>query len=86
MTSMAWSFLMLLLVLALIPATLWTLKRVQNFRPPGAPREMEVTSQVALGARERVVMVRVRGREFILGVTPQQVTLLAEAPSRGDLR
>jgi flagellar protein FliO/FliZ len=81
MASTAWSVLMLLVVLALIPATLWGLKRLQNFRPAGAQRAMEVTAQLALGARERVVMLRVEDRVLVLGVTSQQVTLLAE---KGD--
>jgi flagellar protein FliO/FliZ len=79
MASTAWSFLMLLLVLALIPLVLWTLKRLQNFQPPGrGPRPIELAAQLALGARERVVLVRVQDRLLVLGVTPQQVTLLAE--------
>ena len=81
MASTAWSLLMLLLVLAAIPAVLWTLKRVQTFRVPGTQRQLEVTAQVALGARERVVMVKVDGRTLVLGVTPQQVTLLTETDS-----
>ncbi|HEY1227967.1 MAG TPA: flagellar biosynthetic protein FliO [Ramlibacter sp.] len=80
MASTAWSLLMLLLVLALIPLVLWTLKRLQNFQPPGrGPRVIELAGQLALGARERVVLVRVQDRLLVLGVTPQQVTLLAEA-------
>ncbi|MGE4243981.1 flagellar biosynthetic protein FliO [Ramlibacter sp.] len=77
--SAASSFLMLLLVVALIPAVLWAVKRLQNFRPGGAMRPIEIAGQVALGTRERVVMVRIEGRTLILGVTPQQVTLLGEA-------
>ncbi|HZY19164.1 MAG TPA: flagellar biosynthetic protein FliO [Ramlibacter sp.] len=80
MASTSWSLLMLLLVLALIPLVLWTLKRIQTFQPPGTgPRPLELTAQIALGARERVVMVRVQDRLLVLGVTPQQVTLLGEA-------
>ena len=79
MASTAWSLLMLLLVLAAIPLVLWTLKRVQTFRPPGSQRTLEVTAQLALGARERIVMVRVEGRVLVLGVTPQQISLLTEA-------
>lgn len=80
MASTAWSLLMLLLVLALIPLVLWTLKRLQNFQPPGGgPRALEVAAQLALGARERVVLVRVPGKLLVLGVTAQQVSLLAEA-------
>jgi flagellar biogenesis protein FliO len=70
MASTAWSVLMLFVVLALIPLVLWTLKKVQTFRPGGA-RALELAAQLPLGARERVLLV--------LGVTPQQVSLLAEA-------
>jgi flagellar protein FliO/FliZ len=78
MASTAWSVLMLLVVLALIPLVLWTLKKLQTFRPGGA-RALELAAQLPLGARERVVVVRMGGRLLVLGVTPQQVSLLAEA-------
>ena len=80
MASIAWSLLMLAAVLGAIPATLWLLRRLQGLRPAGAPRLMEITAQMALGPRERVVVLRVQGRELVLGVTAQQVTLLAEQP------
>lgn len=78
MASTAWSVLMLFVVLALIPLVLWTLKKVQTFRPGGA-RALELAGQLPLGARERVVLVRMNGRLLVLGVTPQQVSFLAEA-------
>ena len=91
MASTAGSLLMLLVVLAAIPVVLYTLKRIQTFRPPGSVRALEVTAQVALGARERVVMVRMNDRVLVLGVTPQQITLLAEteaapAPPQGAMQ
>ncbi len=78
MASLAWSFLMLLLVIALIPGSLWILKRVQQIRPGGhqAPRAMEVLAQLSLGPRERLVTVRVADRVLVLGVTPTSVTLV----------
>jgi flagellar protein FliO/FliZ len=79
MASTAWSILMLLLVLALIPLALWTLKRLQEVRLPGAgPRPLQIAAQLPLGARERVVLLRVQDRLLVLGVTAQQVTLLGE--------
>jgi flagellar protein FliO/FliZ len=84
MASTAWSVLMLVLVLALIPLVLWALKRLQTFRPGGGTRQLEVTAQLALGARERVVLVRVHDRLLVLGVTPQQITLLAESAAAGS--
>ena len=78
MASTLWSVLMLALVLALIPLVLWALKRLQTYRPGGASRQLEITGQLALGARERVVMVRLNDRVLVLGVTPQQISLLTE--------
>jgi len=75
---MASSILMLLLVLAAIPLALWLLKRLQLVAPGGADRPLQVAAQLALGARERVVLLRVQDRLLVLGVTAQQVTLLGE--------
>jgi len=79
MQSLAWSFLMLLLVVALIPAALWLVKRVQTLQPAGAPRQLEVLAQLPVGPRERVLLVRVQERCLVLGATAQQITLLGEA-------
>jgi flagellar protein FliO/FliZ len=85
MQSIAWSLMMLLLVLAMIPAALWVLKRVQTIRPAGQERQLELIAQLPLGARERVVMVRVQGRVFVLGATTSQVNLLAEVDAAAAL-
>ena len=47
-------------------------------RVTGGAQPMQVAAQIALGPRERVVMLRVGDRELLLGVTPQQITLLRE--------
>ena len=86
MGSGLYSLLMLALVLAAIPATLWAMKRLQNLqglqkmRTGAAPPPLQVVSQLSLGPRERVVVLRMAHRELVLGVTAQQVTLLAEQP------
>lgn len=85
MQSIAWSLMMLLLVLAMIPAALWVLKRIQTIRPAGQVRQLELIAQLPLGARERVVMVRVQGRVLVLGATNQQVNLLAEVDAASAL-
>jgi flagellar protein FliO/FliZ len=84
MSSLAWSVLMLLLVVAAIPASLWLLKRMQDLRVPGAPRSMEVLAQLSVGPRERVAAVRVGQRVLVLGVTAHQVGLLAELQGGAD--
>ena len=78
MGSLAWSFLMLLLVIALIPVSLWLVKRLQQLQAPGQARAMELLAQLALGPRERVVAVRVGQRVLVLGVSAQQVSMLVE--------
>ena len=83
MLSTAWSLLMLLAVLACIPLVLLAIRKMQTFQPAGA-RALEIAAQLPLGARERIVLVRMNERVLVLGVTTQQVTLLAEA-SAADL-
>lgn len=79
MASTTWSLLMMFVVLAAIPLVLWALKRLQTIRPAGGGAlPMQVAAQLALGPRERVVMLRVGDRQLLLGVTPQQITLLAD--------
>jgi len=84
MQSMAWSLLMMFIVLAMIPLVLWTVKKMQTIRPAGAQRLLDVVAQLPLGPRERVVLVRVQGRVLVLGATAQQITLLAEADPVAD--
>ena len=83
MQSIAWSLLMLVLVVATIPAALWIMKRLQTLRGNllqrgGAPAPMEILGQLHLGPRERVVMVRVPGKVLVLGATAGQINLLVE--------
>lgn len=73
------SLLMTLAVIALIPLALWSFKRLQAGRGGGGARQMEIVAQLALGPRERVVMLRVQDRVLVLGATAQQVTLLGQA-------
>jgi flagellar protein FliO/FliZ len=71
------------LVLALLFASLWLLKRLSAPRGEAAGT-MRVISGIAVGARERVVVVEVGGNWLVLGVAPGRVTALAEMP-RGQL-
>lgn len=68
---------MLIGVVALIPATLWLLKQLQKTRT-GVHKNLELISQMSVGPRERVAIVRFNDRHLAIGVTPNQVTLLAD--------
>lgn len=83
----------LVIVIALLFASLWLLKRLSAPRGEAAGL-MRVVSGLAVGARERVVVVEVGGTWLVLGVAPGRVTTLAEispgqaasAPAAGNAR
>ena len=69
--------LALLLVLGLAWLALRGLKQLQQRASGSGPGEPIVMLRSApLGPRERVVAVRYRGREYLLGVTAAQVTVI----------
>jgi flagellar protein FliO/FliZ len=69
----------LILVLALLLGTLWLLKRISQPRGAAAGL-MRVVAGVAVGTRERVVILEIGNSWLVLGVAPGQVTTLAEIP------
>jgi flagellar protein FliO/FliZ len=75
--------LALLLVLAAVYAAAALLRRLRVLGPAGAA-ELQVIAQVALGARERAVLLRAGSQQLLVGVAPGSVRLLctlAEAPT-----
>ena len=64
-------------VVALIPLALWALKRLQA-GPAGASRPVVLVGGLSLGPRERIAIVEAQGRRWMLGVTGQSISLLAE--------
>lgn len=78
-----------LLLIALIAACGWVVvylvkRRTRAFS--AAVGDVRVVGGTPLGARERVVVVTAQGRLFLLGVTPQQVSLLTELHSNAAAR
>jgi flagellar protein FliO/FliZ len=69
----------LLLVLAAIFVAAWLLRRLRAAPGRGAA-QLEVVSQVALGQRERAVVLRVGTQHLLLGVAQGQVSLLQTLP------
>lgn len=69
----------LLLVLAAVFAAAWLMRRLRNLAG-GSTAAIEVVSQVALGARERAVIVRVGKTQLLLGVAQGQVSMLHVLP------
>ena len=69
----------LLLVLAVIGAAAWLLKRVAA-NPGTATGSIRVVASAAVGQRERVVLVEIGGTWLVLGVAPGQVRALHSMP------
>ena len=69
----------LIVVLGLLLGALWLLKRISQ--PRGAVAGlMRVIAGVAVGPRERVVILELGNSWLVLGVAPGQVSTLAEIP------
>ena len=66
----------LAVVLALLAALAWLLRRQQAIRRSG--KGMGVESAISLGDRRSLAVVTVEGRRLLLGLAPNGVTLLTE--------
>ncbi|MCC4604919.1 flagellar biosynthetic protein FliO [Xanthomonas campestris] len=77
--SMFGAVFALLLVLALIVGLGWLLKRMpgSGFR---SSEGLRLVTSLAVGAKERVVVVEVNGQQLLLGVTPGGITTLHTLP------
>jgi flagellar protein FliO/FliZ len=65
----------LLLVLAIIGAIAWALKRFA-FHPNTASGAIKIIASAAVGQRERIVLVEVENTRLVLGVAPGRVNTL----------
>ncbi|KFE57792.1 flagellar biosynthetic protein FliO [Pseudomonas syringae] len=65
----------LLLVVGLIFALAWLMRRVQR-GVPGNGQVIELVGSRAIGPRDRLVLVQVGDEQILLGVTPGRITPL----------
>lgn len=76
------AFVATLIVLALIVALAWLVRRGPLARLAGGARTLSVETAIALGERRSLVIVTVEGRRLLLGLTPASVSLVTELDSR----
>lgn len=67
--------IVLLGMIAFIFALSWFVKRFGGLNFTGN-REMKIVTSISLGARERVALIDIKGKQFLLGVTTQQISHL----------
>jgi flagellar protein FliO/FliZ len=72
------------LVLALIPLAMWLLKRFGAAHPAAQGAGLKVVAQLALGPRERIVVVEAGERWLMLGVTAAAINRIGTLP-KGQL-
>lgn len=77
--SVAQIIFSLILVLAAVMAVAWVMKRI-NMPQHGAASLLKVISGVAIGPRERVVLLEVNDTWLVLGIAPGQVRTLHTMP------
>jgi len=75
--SMVASFV---LVLGLLGATLWVLRRMGGRSIRGSGGRLALQESLWLGPRQRVALIRVDDREILIAITQQQVTMLTRLP------
>ena len=69
------------LVIGLLLALLWTLRKLQN----GAVlRKSFQRMQLSVGPRQKIVLIQVDGREVLVGITAQNMTALPLDPVKGS--
>jgi flagellar protein FliO/FliZ len=73
----------LVLVLALIPAAAWLLRRA-GLAQPASSTGLRVVAQLPLGPRDRIVIIEVGDRRWMLGVSPSGIRRLGTLPAGGD--
>jgi flagellar protein FliO/FliZ len=66
-------------VLGLLALLLFALKRMQGLSGgPGGQRQIQHLETMTAGTRQKIVLLRVKDREILLGVSATQITALAE--------
>lgn len=75
MGGMLQSMLGLLVVVGVIFALAWALRRVQGLRPKAAVG-MQVHAGLSVGARERVLWIEAGGKHLLIGVAQGRVNAL----------
>lgn len=65
------------IVLALLGGVLYVLKRMQNGNLLGNPqRKIRIIEAISVAPRQRVILLRVKDQDVLIGVSPQQINHL----------
>ncbi|MFH0730500.1 MAG: flagellar biosynthetic protein FliO [Pseudomonadota bacterium] len=76
---------MLCIVLVLLIAVLWVLRRVYHHSGGGQPGLIQILASSYVAPKERIVLVDVLGEKLLLGITSQQINLLTKVVDEKDI-
>lgn len=76
--------LSLALIVVLIVALGWYARRLQGFTAGKGGTSLQVLAATPVGAKERVVLLRVGNEQLLLGVAPGSVALLGKVDERSQ--
>lgn len=80
MASSNWLYIAMnfAIVLALLGGVLYVLKRMQNGNLLGiAQRKVRIIEAISVAPRQKVILLRVKDQDILVGVSPQQINHLA---------
>jgi flagellar protein FliO/FliZ len=73
------------LVLALMAALLWALRKLQTrMSTQNTGRRMQIIESLSVGPRQKFALLRVGENEVLVGITPTQMTSLAQWPAEAS--
>lgn len=79
------SFGMLLVVLGVLIAVLWVLRRLHHRGVAGQPGLIQVLASSHVGPKERITLVDVLGEKLLIGITSQEINLLAKISDKNNV-
>lgn len=72
----------MVVVIALLLAVLWGLKRIQNQMITAQHHgRMQVLESQSIGTRQKIALVRIGEHEVLLGITPTHINALGQWPA-----
>lgn len=68
----------LLLIIGIILLLAWLVNKTQGQRLTGNSGKLTMVAVLPLGMKEKIAVIQVGSKQLLVGITPQQITTLAE--------
>ena len=73
-----------LLVILLLGATLWGLKRYgrMRFQKQSGDAKLSIVDSLSVGTRQRIALIETDGQRILVGITPHSISGLGQWPAQ----